>query len=247
MLARSYFFQTRFLGYNGPLNGLVPFACRRGAGILALISILVCATVPCAATGLTWENATVEKTAVEGAPSIDAVFRFKNSSSEPVRVLSLETSCGCTTASLEKMDYAPGEHGELKVTLNLLGRSGVQEKTILVSTSGAPVSRTLLTLRVKIPALFDITPRLLWWVEGEQAKEKESVISTNRGDGTKVVLLQPMDPNVHLRLEKAADGTSYVLGVTPASTNVKFVATIGLAIEAAGHPRKTATIYAQVR
>jgi Protein of unknown function (DUF1573) len=246
MLGRENVVTDPYSGFLGHFPRLVTLFWQYRGWLVALFFSFG-AVAPCAATGLAWNTVTVEKTAVEGASSIDAVFQFSNSSLERVRVLSVETSCGCTTASLAKMDYAPGEHGELKVTLNLLGRSGIQEKTISVSTNDAPGRPSVLTLRVKIPALFDISPRLLWWVADETPQEKQTTIRTNAGERTKVLLLEPTDGNVHLRLQQAADGVSYVLGVTPASTRVKFIASIGLTIEAAGHPRQTATVYAQVR
>ena len=42
----------------------------------------------------------------------------------PVTIISVQTSCGCTSAALARTDYAPGEGGELNVTYRFEGQVG---------------------------------------------------------------------------------------------------------------------------
>ena len=54
------------------------------------------------------------------------VFRVKNVSSEAITINQVRTSCGCTVASLPRKPWtvAPGTGGEIKLTVDLRGKSG---------------------------------------------------------------------------------------------------------------------------
>src|SRR5580700_9142123 len=88
--------------------------------------------------GLTWSSTKIEGNPTAGQESFEAVFTFKNTGEKPVRIISIEPSCGCTTATAEKKSYAPGETGELKAKVDLRGRAGHQEKIIAVTTDDTP-------------------------------------------------------------------------------------------------------------
>src|SRR4051812_5059295 len=87
---------------------------------------------------LLWES-------VEGAlpPSAEereakATFRFQNVGKERIRVIGLKTSCACATAIVGKKEYAPGESGELHMTIDRKGRLTDQvESTVMTTSDGA--------------------------------------------------------------------------------------------------------------
>jgi mono/diheme cytochrome c family protein len=67
----------------------------------------------------------------------------------PVTILSVHPSCGCTTAELPPVPWTifPGTNSQIKVSVNLAGKSGSIFKTVNVSTDRG--SKTL-TLRINI-------------------------------------------------------------------------------------------------
>lgn len=74
---------------------------------------------------------------VDAKPSESAVhveYRFANKGDKPVTILSMEPSCGCTSAELEKKVYQPSERGIIKVTFDVGERQGWHQKTIKVKT-----------------------------------------------------------------------------------------------------------------
>jgi hypothetical protein len=88
--------------------------------------------------------------------SASGIFIFKNSGKSPVTITRITQSCSCTTASLEKKTYQPGETGELKISVELGGLTGVVMKDVAVETDQGPP--TVLILEVEIPSPVVITP-----------------------------------------------------------------------------------------
>jgi hypothetical protein len=70
-------------------------------------------------------------------------FKFKNTSNRPVQIVSVKTSCGCTTPFYTKDPVAPKKSGVVKVSYNA-ARMGAFTKTITVTTSeGATIYLTI--------------------------------------------------------------------------------------------------------
>jgi hypothetical protein len=57
-------------------------------------------------------------------------FQFTNTGKDTLNIRKTKTTCGCTVSDLDKMDYAPGEMGEIKVTFDSKGTRGTQIKRI---------------------------------------------------------------------------------------------------------------------
>ena len=98
-----------------------------------------------------WSHRSVELRPKPDEPQVVATFPVTNAGSEPVTITSLRTSCDCTTASLAKHTYAPGEGGSITATFTVGGRTGPQTKTILVQTTDKVESTVVLTLQVHVP------------------------------------------------------------------------------------------------
>jgi len=73
-------------------------------------------------------------------------FVFANNSGRPVRIISVQASCGCTTPAWTKEPVAPGKTGFIKASYDPKGRPGYFNKSLTVTTdlSGNPV-----TLQIK--------------------------------------------------------------------------------------------------
>lgn len=70
-------------------------------------------------------------------------FKFKNTSKQPVQIVNVKTSCGCTTPFYTKDPVAPKKSGVVKVSYNA-ATLGVFTKTITVTTSeGATIYLTI--------------------------------------------------------------------------------------------------------
>jgi len=124
---------------------------------------------------ISWTEKTVQRVAKPSDLTVSADYTFKNSGSTPVKVTSVTTSCGCTTTQLDKQSYAPGETGKLTALFEIGSRSGPQEKTITVVSNDGTAATTTLVLRVDIPELVALSPRLLIWSRGREHRKGSHV------------------------------------------------------------------------
>src|SRR6202007_656266 len=84
---------------------------------------------------LKWDQPQQKLSVKPGEKAVTAKYRFTNNSTSPVTIVDVRPSCGCTTATLAKKTYAPGESGEIDATFSFAGHVGHQEKWIYVSTN----------------------------------------------------------------------------------------------------------------
>jgi hypothetical protein len=123
----------------------------------------------------------------------------------------------------------------------------VQQKTLYVTTDASPDSTTL-TLRVTLPMWLEITPRLLWWKEGDKPEAKEAVITVNDQAKIKITSTSSDNPVVQVTLQPDTGTSSrYRLVLKPASTKETMTATITVVAEAPGAAPRKYAVFAQVR
>ena len=69
----------------------------------------------------------------EGGP-VTHDFVFTNNSSRPVKILTVQASCGCTTPGWSKDAVSPGKTGYVQASYNPKGRPGYFNKSLTVTT-----------------------------------------------------------------------------------------------------------------
>jgi hypothetical protein len=65
-------------------------------------------------------------------------FRFKNTGKKPLVITNASASCGCTVPEKPEKPVMPGETSYIKVVFNSKGKSGHQDKSIIVSSNAKP-------------------------------------------------------------------------------------------------------------
>src|SRR4051812_24861549 len=91
----------------------------------------------CAATAhaeISWDRPEQKFERSPDDKAVEARYTFRNSGTTPVTIKSLRSSCGCTTARLEKKTYAAGETGEVVLRFTFGDRIGLYRKTVTVNT-----------------------------------------------------------------------------------------------------------------
>ena len=121
---------------------------------------------------LEFEAETIELKAAPEDLKSGGVFRFINRGNDPITISEVKTSCGCTTADLEKKEYQPGESGEIEAFLTIGNRRGQQRKRIQVFTDSPKERIHSLTLVVDIPEILVVQPRMLVWRRSEPNEPK---------------------------------------------------------------------------
>ena len=199
------------------------------------------------AESLRWDQREIEQTAAQ-RDIVKVAFRFTNVSADPVTIQSVIPSCDCTTAELKKNTFASGERGQIDIVFDVADSMGPQYKTITVTTAENPHDPIELLLKVKIPGLIDITPRLLTWQVGDATTEKPVDISLASQPAIIVTSAKSKDPEMETRLETIVPNRQYRLFVKPVSTARPRRSTFVITTLTAGSDVPEANVvYGQVR
>ena len=95
----------------------------------------------------------------EDGGSVEYIFRFKNTSSKPVVILSTHTSCGCTTAEFSRKPILSGQSSTVKVVFNPMNYPGQFARKITIVTADGALKEPLLITGKVIPRKKSIEER----------------------------------------------------------------------------------------
>ncbi len=107
---------------------------------------------------LAWDNLTKSTDAAANQAEAHFTFNLTNVSNDKVAIMNVHPSCGCTTAQLPPMPWVlePAANGQIKLTVNLAGKSGTLFKTVSITTDKG--SKTLmLQIRILPPVVPTLT------------------------------------------------------------------------------------------
>jgi hypothetical protein len=208
-----------------PMRALVSF------GVLLSFAALPQAV----AVGLAWQSDTLVVDADPDQQQVRAEFSFHNDGDRPITIKSVTPTCGCTTASLGKKTYAVGESGKIQVVFTIGGRTGLQEKYIMVQTDDPRRTEPIeLLLRINIHSYVDFEPHVLFWGVGSDATEKTITCTALLPSAVVLAEARSTNPAIITRIETVEPGRKYHLHVKPASTATEFNATIPLSFTITG-------------
>ncbi|MGE9295853.1 MAG: DUF1573 domain-containing protein [Puniceicoccales bacterium] len=169
---------------------------------------------------LDFETTTIDVDAKVGDSEYTGVYPFTNTGNEPVTIERVISSCGCTVPKLAKETYAPGESGELAATFDFGARTGAQSKVITVFIEGQRDKPIRLHLKVNIPEVLSIKPRVVSWRAEEPRETKSIVIVVGDAVDGELRLADPLPNDFTVELKADKDNPNrYVLNVTPATAD----------------------------
>jgi Protein of unknown function (DUF1573) len=177
--------------------------------------LLLCLVAGTAFGQLTWETTQQTFNPKQQDEFVTAKYKFTNTGTTPIKVENVRTSCGCTTAVLKKTDYAPGESGEIESRFTFSGRSGRQEKAIMVQTSDKPNDPTILQMHVYIEESVKIEPQVVLWRLGDQPAPKSIHIEVADDVPAKVLSVTPDNFTWNVKVTELKPGKEYDVEVTP--------------------------------
>ena len=161
-----------------------------------------------------------EQPVIEIHPSVadtNAVARFKyeNTGSKIVHISSVQTSCGCTVATLKSNDIAPGDKGEITATLNIGNRTGTQTKAVTVNSDDPKNPQIVLTLRAVIPTLLEVQPIFVFWKQDEEMKPKVITVKASKDSPVKKITVSSSDMDITAKVEPGAGAKEWKISVVP--------------------------------
>lgn len=146
-----------------------------------------------------------------------AVFPFTNTGEAAITITKIGTSCGCTTAELEKKTYAPGESGEIEAVFDFGARRGLQKKTVTVNTDDPDTPYTQLFIEVDIPERYTVDPRVLQWYMGNPREPKSTRIEIHEELAVDTVEVEPVEDGdrFETRVERLERGHGFAVVMIP--------------------------------
>lgn len=107
---------------------------------------------PATAATISFEENSFDFGTLEEGDKVEHVFKFTNTSDNPLTITNARGSCGCTVPEWPREPIAPGEGGEIKVKFDSKGKKGKQSKTVTITANTDPVN-TMLTISSDVIAL----------------------------------------------------------------------------------------------
>ena len=208
-----------------------------------ILTLLFTQTIAHAA--LKWEQLRADLAPGPKDKTVEAIFAFVNEGQATVTIESLKSSCGCTTAALDKKIYAPGEKGEVRARFDIGQRRGLQVKTIAVKIQDEP-QPTILTLAVALAEPMKLKPALVVWEKGEATTAKTMTLDALPGQPIRAVKVTSTDARMHATVQTSKGGESCTISIAPESTETAGFATLTIDAELAGSTQ-TLRAYAQVK
>jgi Protein of unknown function (DUF1573) len=214
---------------------------------MKLLAFIFCLFASSAFAQLTWDKTEQSFDATPQDKSVVARYKFTNTGSTPIKIQSVLTSCGCTSAALSKTDYAPGESGEIAANFVFGGHTGRQTKSIMVSTSIAPGQPTVLKLHVYIQERVSIVPEVIFWRVGEQPNAKTIRIAIVGETPVKILSVTSDNPAMKVNLREIRRGREYEAQVTPDNLAQQSGATLVIKTDYPPDNPQTRYAYARVK
>lgn len=227
------------------MSNFFPSHARRGLRAVLFVLAGWCLLPGRTDAELTWAKKTVELQADARTTVLEAKFHFTNTGRQPVEVRQIESSCGCTTAELEKRHYETGESGDIVARYTIGNHVGQQSKTVAVFTSDREEPTTL-TLAVQIPEVLRITPSFVAWKHAEDAKPKTITLEMLQDTPVEDLTVQSSNAGISVVLQTLTKGRKYRLDITPAQTAQTAFATLTIRCRF-GDEEKTFRAYATVK
>ena len=75
---------------------------------------------------------------------VEYLFNFKNTGTADLIITNAVGSCGCTIPEYPKVPIKPGESGQMKVSFNSAGKTGLQQKSVTITTNTEKGTESLL-------------------------------------------------------------------------------------------------------
>jgi hypothetical protein len=214
---------------------------------MKLLLFLFCWVTGSAFGQLTWDTTEQIFDSKPQDKEVLAKYKFTNTGTKPIKIQNVRTSCGCTTAALSKTDYAPGESGEIDAKFTFSGRTGKQEKAIVVTTSTNPEQPTILKLHVNIEETVKIEPEVVLWRVGEQPDPKAIHIAIAPDASVKIVSVTSDNPALKVKLTEVKPGREYEVQITPESMAQPTAATLMIQTDYPPDNPETKYAYARIK
>jgi len=196
---------------------------------------------------LKWDQPIQDFHRVPEDKEIYAHYAFHNTGATPVTFKGLRSSCGCTTAHLDKKTYAPNESGEVMIHFIFGDRKGYYRKTVTVTTDDKTAEPVVLNLLITIHDPVTVSPTLVYWKIGQPATPQSVQFAVDPGARVHIKGVASSNPRLIARLDATKPGDPYTISVQPADTTQKDSAEISVQTDFPPDAPRAYTIHARIK
>jgi hypothetical protein len=167
---------------------------------------------PCLAQDITpsivFENPTQDMGKITEGETLKHVFKFTNKGQGTLEVLKVEPSCGCTAAVLSAKKIAPGQSGQIEVSIKTENMSALN-KTVTVTTNDPQQPQVVLTITAVVEPEFQLSERSIYFGNNPAGKEvtKELTVTIPPDKPGKLTSVESTDQTVTVKMEPV-DGSN---------------------------------------
>lgn len=158
---------------------------------------------------------------VDDAPSVEHVYRIRNAGDSELQVTNVRASCGCTKAEIDSRTLAAGQATDLRVQLDLKGRSGKQRKSIYIHSNDPNQAQYQLLLLGDVRKVIEVMPERVYLsaMAGQKAEGTEVQIQTRLTNGFQVTAAEaPTNGYFDVRHESVENGRIHKVRILPRDT-----------------------------
>lgn len=104
---------------------------------------------PATAGAMDFEEIKFDFGTMEEGDKVEHVFKFTNTSANPLTISNARGSCGCTVPEWPKEPIAPGAESEIRVKFDSKGKKGANNKNVTITANTIPAN-TVLTITADV-------------------------------------------------------------------------------------------------
>ena len=148
--------------------------------------------------------------------SVEGVFKIRNGGGSPLEIAGLGGSCVCTRAAVEQSTLQPGESCALSFSMNIGPSEGDIVEQIYVPSNDPQKPKVTLTLKLRIPLTFEVTPAEIRLANLPPGARTNIVLRVNRTDGRRLRITKvEADPKtIRTTIEPVTNSTNQSAQVT---------------------------------
>lgn len=152
-----------------------------------------------------------------GDERIEVSFAVRNPSSQPVKIVTLESGCECLEVSIDKNPVPAKGDATIHGVFDTSKLRGSSERRIVVLPEGR--SRPVfLNTRIEIAPIYELEPQMTNWTRGSEPVTKTVTFRVVQEKPVHVISAESKRPEVACRLVEVEKGKVYQLELTPTST-----------------------------
>ncbi|QBG49052.1 DUF1573 domain-containing protein [Verrucomicrobia bacterium S94] len=164
---------------------------------------------------LEWDQEFIRLKAHPLQEKMQIEFNYRNVGDQPVKIVRMDSSCGCLVPQKGPRTVAPGESGSITAEFMLRGRSGKQKKHILVTTDRNAQVPYRLDIEVDIPGSYLPSVKRVIWERAETYESRTVRLTNHYHEPINLIEVLPSIGTLRTELKTVKPGFEYDLTITP--------------------------------